>query len=452
YNRDDDGQVNGALSLRQPGSSLKPFFYAYIFSKGHSPSDVIGDIETHIPSHRGDYSPLNYDQKYHGPVSIRNALACSYNIPAVKWLYRYDQEEYYRLFKKFHFPLKRHPEFYGLGLALGTAEITLLQLANAYTLFANKGYFIPYRDMEEITLASGKKISPAFSPKERIFDERIIYLVNHILTDRSARLKAFPDLRGVIYPFDIAFKTGTSKDYRDAWVVGYTKDYIVAVWLGNFKGKSMQKITGGVGAIPIMYDIFLELNPDQKNTVFPKPEGIIKVQVCALSGLLPNGSCSHFVEEVYIQGYEPKKMCSFHKRFYKTAGHKKIFKTFTILPAEYEKWVYEHNIEKPDKEWLPVKKEEIVMEPVRIIFPDDGDKFRIDPHIPREFQKIDFKAKVPEQVKYIEWYLDNHLWQKVDRWQECKWTLQQGNHSIHCIAVIDPHNTMTSDSVNIFVQ
>ncbi len=453
FDKNDAGQVNGASALRQPGSSLKPFLYAYVFTKGHSPADVISDIQTEIPTATGDYSPVNFDRKYHGPVSIRESLACSYNIPAVKWLYKYKTEEYISLLRNSGLDsINKGLSVYGVGIALGTAEVSLLKLANAYTVFANEGSFIRSQPIKYVSLSSGRKIRFKNHAKKRVLSEDIVYLINHILTDRNARLKAFPDLKSIIYPFDVAIKTGTSKDYRDAWAIGYTKEYIAGVWLGNFKGKSMNRITGGNGSVPIIYDIFLELNPGSKTTVFPRPENIITMNVCPTSGNIASGHCPCIVEEVFIKTEEPKKICNNHKLYYSKKEGKGRKKVFNILPSEYSKWSRENEIEKPGIEWETDEQEDNKEIRARVIYPDNGDIFRIDPVLPKEYQRIELKADIPSRTEYVEWYVNNNLWKKVKNGEYCKWRLKRGNYSFYVKALLKNNDPVKSKSVKILVH
>lgn len=457
FDVNDDGQVNGALALRQPGSSLKPFLYAYVFAKGHSPADVTADIRTHIPTISGDYSPVNFDRKYHGPVSIRRSLACSYNIPAVKWLSKYSLSEYVYLLQKSGMDSINKPySFYGPGIALGTAEVSLLKLAQAYSIFANKGSLVPIYPVKQLTLLSGRKIKLRKKSGRRILPEEIVYLINHILTDRNTRLHAFPNIRGIIYPFDIAYKTGTSKDYRDAWVVGYTKDHIVGIWLGNFRGQPMHRITGGNGAVPLLYDIFLELNPELRNTIFEKPDNIVYRQVCPLSGLLVSKYCPNSIQEIFIKGNEPDTLCNVHRLFYNTVNGKQREKVFAILPCEYDKWCMENDLERPGTGWKPADEEFIEISAenrkINILYPDNGDIFRIDPILPQEYQKIELRASISRTVEYIEWYFNENLWKRIKNGDECKWTLKRGNHKVYVKAFLQSGKTIQSNPVEILVQ
>lgn len=319
------GMINGTRSLRQPGSALKPFLYAYVLDKGNSPADVIADVPTSLPVPGGQYMPENFDRKYHGPVSIREALACSYNIPAVKWLARYSIEEYRQLLYRAGLTsIRRDGRYYGVSLALGSAEVRLSDLTAAYTVFVNEGMYVPMTSLISVSTPAGHhRISP--TKRQRIVSPEAAAMIVHILTDRNARLNAFPDPRAIIFPFDIAVKTGTSKNFRDAWAIGFTHEYIVGIWIGDFHGASMEHVSGGGGALPVLYDAFRALNTRGIPTQFTVPQTIERIPVCAVSGRLTNASCPQWKEELSIRGHSPAR-CTFH-----TDGG-------LVLPSEYEHW------------------------------------------------------------------------------------------------------------------
>ncbi|MEK6795486.1 MAG: penicillin-binding protein 1C [Spirochaetota bacterium] len=321
------GMINGARSLRQPGSALKPFLYAYVLDKGNSPADIIADVPTSIPVAGGQYSPENFDRKFHGPVSIRDSLASSLNVPAVKWLARYSVEEYRQLLIRAGLTtIRRDGSYYGVSLALGTAEVRLADLAGAYTVFANEGYYIPPSYVSAVRSGGGTVHSVPAGNKRRVVSPEAAYMIVNILTDRNARLRAFPDPRGIIFPFDIAVKTGTSKNFRDAWAVGLTPDHIVAVWIGDFHGSAMEHVSGGGGALPILYDAFLSLNEKAVPSVFPMPESVERCSVCTMSGQTPTAACPQTREELILRGTE-RAPCRFH-----------FPGSVLALPKEYDHW------------------------------------------------------------------------------------------------------------------
>ncbi|MBI2338878.1 MAG: transglycosylase domain-containing protein [Deltaproteobacteria bacterium] len=247
------GQVNGAIALRQPGSTLKPFTYFAAFSKGFSPSTVITDEpRSFLALTAADaeaYIPQNFDRRFHGDVTIREALGNSYNVPAVATLNEIGLSYYHDILKKFGFTsLKKPPMYYGLAVTLGAGEVSLLELTNAYAVLARGGIFLPYQ------WRPGQPLSEQTS----IINNAKQYAaqVTDILTDPSARLKAFgfnEDL--AIDGFPVAVKTGTSYNHRDNWTVGYTPQVAVGVWVGHADGSPLLGTTGATGAGPVWHAV-----------------------------------------------------------------------------------------------------------------------------------------------------------------------------------------------------
>ncbi len=292
FDAETHGAVNGSTALRQAGSTLKPFMYAYLFDKGESPASVIADIKTYINSPGGDYIPENFDHKYRGPVTIRDALANSLNIPAVKWLARYSIKDFQNILLKSGLSsIDKNPDYYGYSLVLGSAEVRLIDLASAYSIFPNSGIFMNHYSITSLKKANGEVITLPKKTSRKVISEESAYLITSILSDRNARMGSFRSYKGIVYPFSVAIKTGTSKGSRDAWAVGYTKDYIVGLWLGDFAGSEMINITGGNGAVPILYDLFAMLNKSHKETEWNKPDTIIKKEICLISGKLRGEFC-----------------------------------------------------------------------------------------------------------------------------------------------------------------
>ncbi|MBI3565650.1 MAG: penicillin-binding protein 1C, partial [Elusimicrobia bacterium] len=230
--RDDAhrGQVDGAAARRQPGSALKPFLYGLAFERGASPSDRIDDAPTFA---KGGFAPRNYDEKFHGLVTLRQALACSYNAPAVRLVEKVGVDDFLSTLRAFGLEtLTRDADRYGAGLALGDGEVSLRDLAGAYAALARGGEWRPVREAPA---------DPA-GPSRRALSREAAYLVTHVLSDDAARVEAFGHDSALALPFPFAAKTGTTKDYKDNWAVGYTPDWTVAVWVGNFDGSPMRRV------------------------------------------------------------------------------------------------------------------------------------------------------------------------------------------------------------------
>ena len=356
FDAETHGAVNGAAALRQAGSTLKPFMYAYLFDKGESPASVIADIKTYINSPGGDYIPENFDHKYRGPVTIRDALANSLNIPAVKWLARYSIRDFQNILLKSGLSsIDKNPDHYGYSLVLGSAEVRLVDLASAYTIFPNSGTFINHYSITSLKKANGEIITLPKKSTRKVISEESAYLITSILSDRNARMGSFRSYKGIVYPFSVAIKTGTSKGSRDAWAIGYTRDYIVGIWLGDFAGSEMINITGGNGAVPILYDLFSMLNKSQKETEWNKPDTIIKREICLISGKLRGEFCKETRIEEFSHINVPKEECDVHNLYIKTNSDGSISeKVFVNLPSEYNGWIKEQQIERPTSEWTKV--------------------------------------------------------------------------------------------------
>jgi len=312
FDSSHSGQVNGIISPRQPGSALKPFTYALALERGMTPATLILDTETRIYSNGIDYIPRNYDRKYHGLVRLREALACSYNVSAVKVLEIIGIESLLHRLKKLGFDsLNKGTDYYGLGLTLGDGEVTLLELTRAYSTLANLGLFKREKIFLEIKDIQGKTNFFPESHPIRVFSPQVSYIITDILRDSDARIPAFGEGSCLNLPFPCAVKTGTSGNFRDNWAIGYTPDYTVGVWVGNFDGKPMHNVSGVSGAGPLFRDIMLLLEKKGKmiNSDFTIPPGLVEAYVCPRSGMLVGPSCPGKIKEIFVKGTEPKKIC-----------------------------------------------------------------------------------------------------------------------------------------------
>ncbi len=270
------GQINGAWTPRSPGSALKPFTYLLALENGFSTSTILADVPTEFPTSTGVYRPVNYDRTYTGPVSIRQALGNSLNIPAVRMLQQLGgpaplQEVLHRLGVT---TIQENSSQYGLGLTIGSAEVRLLELTNAYACLARLGVYKPYSFFPEDDLES-----------QRIFSEETCYILADILSDPAARAQSFGwnnplHLEGL----QVAAKTGTSSDYRDAWTLGFTPEFTVGVWVGNFDNSPLDRFSGVAGAGPIFHAIMEHLAIERGATWYQQPPSVIQRQIDPLTG------------------------------------------------------------------------------------------------------------------------------------------------------------------------
>lgn len=461
FDGENAGAVNGTIALRQPGSTLKPFLYAYIFDEGESPASVIGDIKTYIPSPGGDYIPENFDRKFRGPVTIRDALANSLNIPAVRWLAKYKLRDFQNILLKSGLSsINKNPDYYGYSLVLGSAEVRLIDLAAAYTIFPNDGVFINNYSISHIKKSDGEVIAMPKKNRRRVVSKESAYLITSILSDRNARMGSFRNYRGLVYPFSVAIKTGTSKGSKDAWAIGYTKDYIVGLWLGDFKGSEMINITGGNGAVPILYDIFAMLNKEQKETKWTKPDTIMKKEICLISGKLKGEFCKETRMESFSPKNAPDELCDVHKLYIKKMEDGSIMKkVFINLPNEYKSWMKERQIERPENGWVmadEIKNSEQYSAPKRLVItsPTANSVYKIDSNLPIEYQKISLTAYIPNDIIKGAIYCNNEIIGNIEDLKNglLKWRLKYGEYTFRIEANLEDASLIKSADVRIFVE
>jgi len=328
------GNVNAALSQRQPGSAIKPLTYAaaldpqWSAEAGVAPltaASILPDLPTAFPGGRGAevaasgsfgssgaYRPENYDLRYHGPVTVREALANSYNIPAVKVLQRIGVSTLQRIASAAG--IGSFTGDYGLALTLGGGEVSLLDLTAAYGIFPRAGQRLETKGILEIgdwglAIERPATQSSIANPQSPIISPETAFLIADILSDPIARLPAFGEGSVVELPFPAAAKTGTTTDWRDNWTVGFSSTRLVGVWVGNADNKPMLGVTGIDGAGPIWRDIMLAAAPKGSSTppAFARPARIKEVTICAPSGLLPTPECPRLRREFFIAGTEPMR-------------------------------------------------------------------------------------------------------------------------------------------------
>jgi penicillin-binding protein 1C len=415
-----DGQVNGAVSLRQPGSTLKPFTYGLALERGMTAAEILEDKDYYFPTPGGSYSPRNYDKRFHGKVRLRQALACSYNVPAVMLLDRLGTDLLYQRLKLMDFKsLDKSPSHYGVGLTLGNGEVTLLELTRAYSALARGGIYVENRSILKCFDAQEKEIIwDRLKKSRRIFSTQIAFILTDILADRDARVPAFGYLSPLNLPFECAVKTGTSADFRDNWTVGYTPKYTVGVWVGNFDATPMFNISGVTGCGPLFKDIMLLLENNNAEVKFTRADDVIKVKICPLSGNLATEHCPGAMEDIFIEGTEPQAYCPVH--------------TKTDEP----------------KGFLPDGKEEF-----EIAFPQDKDVFKMDPILRRTFQRIKLKTSVPDEmtIDRVEWWIDNKKVGDASSPYSFYWNLKPGLHRIKAVAVRG-NQRVKSSSIGIKVE
>ncbi len=312
FAKDYDGQYNVTLALRQPGSSIKPVTYATAFKQGMYPSEMIIDAPTTFVSQGGpDYKPVNYDGKFHGPVSFRQALGNSLNIPAVKVLAMVGIKNMLLTARDMGLstlaPTPKNLKRFGLAVTLGGGEVRLLDMASAYSSFANNGYRVHPVSVLEIKDVNNNLIEK-FEPAklQPIFPQGVAFLINSILSDNKARLLTFGHHSAIYIPdYQVAVKTGTTNDKRDNWTIGWTPNILVGVWVGNNDNSPMKRLASGItGAAPIWRQIILHKLETLPKTKFTKPDNVVETEVDNISGY-PTHDNFPAHKDYFIDGTQP---------------------------------------------------------------------------------------------------------------------------------------------------
>ncbi len=383
WNTAISGNFNIAVDgLRQPGSAFKPFTYLEAFRLGYGPASMVLDIPTLFPLANGTtYAPENYDRKFHGPVSMRLALARSYNIPAVQTLNLVGVDNVIRRAHQLGIN-SLETGHYGLALTLGGGEVTLMDMTYAFSVFANAGVMAGqsvapeaqrpgYRQLDPVAIlrvedGAGQVLYQLDTPKtQSILSPELAYLINNVLSDREARVAAF----GAGNPLEMenrtaAAKTGTTNDFRDNWTVGYVPQLAVGVWVGNADNSPMQAVTGLTGAAPLWHAVMTYAARAQ-NLVpqeWAVPPGIVTVKVCEPSGKLPTRNCPATRDEIFMRGTEPTSPDNIWQSvaINRDTGKRATVCTppeqieqrvYEILPPEASDWVRESNLPQPPAEY-----------------------------------------------------------------------------------------------------
>jgi len=349
FSKEIDGEVNVTTSLRQPGSSIKPLVYATAFTKNFSPASVLADTITEFPGkdEKTPYIPKNYDGKEHGLLHMRDALASSINIPAVKILALTGVENVLRQGYKMGIPTleptKETMSRVGLSMALGGAEVRLIDLAAGYSAFANGGFkvtpvaILKIEDREGKVIYENKKVSP-----EKVLDEKVGFLINSILSDNNARLLTFGQNSYLnLGTRAVAVKTGTTNDLRDNWTIGWSKDTIVGVWVGNNDNAKMKNVASGVsGAAPIWRREILDdltVRPDKQ---FTPPAGVSQVEVDRVSGYPAHDGFAAY-KEWFIDGTVPQGPDLIHSKLRVCKGDSnRLADTVSVSQGNYDEKEY----------------------------------------------------------------------------------------------------------------
>ena len=447
FNQPNAGQVDGTRAPRQPGSTLKPFTYALALEQGQSPATLIADLPAHFSTPGGDYHPGNYDRTFHGPVRLRVALASSYNVPAVRTAEAVGVDRLLSRLRALGMrSLDRPARHYGLGLTLGNGEVTLTELTAAYSALARGGRYRPLRVIRRVHTLDGKVLEPAEEADRRVFGRHVAYLIGHMLADPMARVPGFGRNTPLSVGFEAAVKTGTSRDFRDNWTVGYTRQVTVGVWVGNFSGNSMHNVSGVTGAGPLWAEVITAAQADRVARL-PRPSGLERRAICPLSGMLSTRACSGATEELFIAGTAPRAACDWHRQveidarngFLATSACPRRHvarRTVTVYPPRYRRWAHARGIPEPPLSASPRCAPAGVARAlrgarVRIRFPVDGDRYFVDPDLKRTHQRIPLEAVVEGAVAAeVRWRVGGRVVARAPFPYSARWPIAPGRHTI----------------------
>ena len=453
-----DGAVNVALMPRQPGSAIKPITYAAAFDPTRShpltPATLIADVRTAFLTKEGQpYVPVNYDLTYHGPVLARRALACSYNLPAVKVLQDVGVDKMAGLARRLGITTFTNVDHFGLALTLGGGEVRLLELTAAYAAFANGGRRVRPVAITRVEDAHGRVLrrwQP--EPGEQVLDPRVAYLITDILSDDWARMPAFGEGSVLNLSRPAAVKTGTTTDWRDNWTIGYTPDLVVGVWAGNADNSPMQQVSGVTGAGPIWHDFMEEVLRGKPIYKFKEPEGLVEVDICPLSGKRPNPFCPNRRKELFIAGTEPREVCTMH-RAVKIEGADSP-RVYAVLPPELADWGREQGWPEPPLRLKYPVDIESQAEPLVVTSPDPNSVLRIDPTRPGGSQRIALAARVGADMRFDRVVLrvdGQPIAELTSPPYRTLWTLERGEHMVTAVGYSDDGAVVESGAVRITV-
>jgi penicillin-binding protein 1C len=407
----DDGQVNGAAAIRQPGSTLKPLLYGLCIDEGLlTPKMMITDVAVNYQG----YAPENYDRKFNGYVSMEYALEHSLNIPAVKSLRALGKDKLVQKLAYCDFQqIKKDQKKLGLSLILGGCGATLEELTGLYSSFANEGLYIKPAYTQSDTLHK----------KVRVLSAAANFMINETLS--KVNRPDFPlNWQSTERMPKIAWKTGTSYGRRDAWSIGYNKHYTVGIWVGNFSAQGVPELSGANVATPLLFKIFNTIDYDSDQEWFTQPKDCDTRMVCSETGLVPNDYCSNIVTDYFIPLVSPAGKCGNMQQIMVSAdekisycqdcvppnGYKK--KLYKIVSADMQSWMEENKVayaaipphnpgcEKVFKEGSPL-----------ITSPANGSEYLISK---KHREPLQLVCRTANDVSKVYWYINNKFYKAAD--------------------------------------
>jgi len=426
FDENYEGKFNVTLGKRQPGSSFKPFVYATAFKEGYTPETVVFDLKTEFNAScnpdgtpkpginsKECYQPGNYDNIYRGPVSFRDALAQSINIPAVKVLYLAGLKDSLQTAKDLGITTLGDPSRYGLTLVLGGGETTLLEMTGAYSVFANDGVKNPITGILKIEDSKGNTIEEFKSKSINALDSNVARTINDILKDNDARAPSFGQESWLYFPErEVAVKTGTTNDYRDAWVIGYTPNFSLGLWVGNNDNLEMEKKVAGFIAAPLWNEFFKKVFEKLPEESFPEMNKQTMTDLKPILRGYWQGGISYFIDKMSgklateftpEETKEEKILTQIHSILYWIDRESS---QFVLWEDPVRQWAKNQNIKEQTEDDIPKEYDDIHTEEyqpiVKIISPQPNDIFQKSDDI---IIKIETSGHFP--IMQVDFYLND---------------------------------------------
>jgi len=463
------GALDMAISPRQSGSAFKPFIYALALDPArpnawNAATSMLDVSTTFIIRDGTPYTPLNYDEHEHGPVTVRTALGSSLNIPAVKALQEVGIENTVKLAHRLEITSLHQPGQYDLSLALGGGEISLLQLSTAYAALANHGSYAGSVSILDIHDADGNLLfTHEHTPAVQIFDPRVAWLISDILSDDSARATGFGLNSTLKLDRTAAVKTGTTSNFHDNWTIGYTPDLLVGVWVGNSGHEPMHNVTGLTGAAPIWHEVMRGLLQGRPDQPFVRPEGLTQVEICEPSGLLPTAICQRTRTEWFIPGTEPTQTDSLYQQLWIDSLTQSLADDSTPierrqsirvmdLPAEAQAWARSQGILLFSDYSQSSGNTSQQSNGLVMLSPHPNAVYRLDPGFEPSAQQLQIAVAAGAGLSQVTIWMDGNLLAALtsppyQTW----WTLSPGEHRFWAEAVNENGQFVKSETVTITV-
>jgi penicillin-binding protein 1C len=444
------GQVNGVTARRSPGSALKPFVYALAMDQGLiHPASLMKDA----PRRYGGFTPENYDQRFLGPVSARDALILSRNLPAAHLQARLGETGFHDFLLQAGIQGLKPAAFYGLALSLGGVEVSMLELASLYAALVNGGRRHPIRMLAHAADAPPPR--PILSPEAS-------FLTLDILKDNpppESHKRPLATLTGN----QVAWKTGTSHGFRDAWAVGVCDGVVVAVWVGNFSGEGNRSFVGRTAAGPLLFDLIAALVPESgwtvQDAVRLSPLNLKPVTVCAATGGLPGRHCAHTKPTWFIPGVSPIRVCQVHravpietatgKRACRMVPGKTRLETFAFWPSDlltiFRAAGMVFNQPPPWADGCTLDRRAADGRAPEITSPQPGLIYAMRSR-PRHDDRIPFSAVGDGDARRFYWFVDNHFVGVADAGQPLMWTPRRGAFQVQ---VVDDHSRAAMTALTV---